>query len=246
MTGYIKNPTLPTQDLLRSIEAISPFPRINSKEPRSEDYPDRANDSEKEKKDQDPRRFLKLRSLIKELEASAQINKVDMVTADAEMQNLGLAIVEENLIPHLLQLKIPLESIEHLVQQIDSDPSGIRCARDRRIDSGNSELFPISAEGLIEYNLIVERLIISSGKFSHKIVDEIDQEGLCVKQQNRLRLIFSRAGSTSGASEELLNLKISVLLGVVESDEVERRAILYPQTAKSYGLYADKRISLSI
>lgn len=246
MTAYIKVPTLPNQDLLRSIEAISPFPRINSKKPRPEGYSDRTTDSEKEEQNQDPRRFLKLRSLIKELQVSAQISKVDLVTADVEMQSLGLAIVEETLIQQLLQLKIPLDGIEHLVQQIDNNPFGIRRARDRMIDSRDSPLFPISTEGLSEYNLIIEELIISPGKFSHEIVDEINQEGLCVKQRNRLRLTFSRVGSALGDGKELLNLKISVLLGVIESDDADRRAILYPQTDKSYGLYADKRISLSI
>ena len=141
MTEYIRMPTLPTQDLLRSIEAISPFPRVTAKKPRSEGYPEQMPDSDKEKESRDTRRFLKLRSLIKELQKSAQINKVDFATADAEMTSLGLAIIEEKLITHLLQLKIPLESIESLLQQMDNNPSGTRNARDRRIDSTEPTLF---------------------------------------------------------------------------------------------------------
>jgi len=245
VTDYIKVPTLPTQDLLRGVEAVSPSLRINSQQPR-QGYAKQQSDNEIEKEIRDPRRFLKLRDLIRELQGRAKINRVDFVTADAELRGLGLAIVEEKLIPGLLQLKIPLESIESLFQQMDKSPSSIRLARDRRIVSTEPTLFPISTEGLLEYNLIIGDLSIHSGKFGQKIVEAVVQDGISTHQHDRLRLTFSRIGSTFDVTNALLKLQISVLLGVAESDEFERRAILYPQTDSSYGLYADKCINLSI
>lgn len=53
-------------------------------------------------------------------------------------------------------------------------------------------------------------------------------------------------GPALGAINEQLKLKINVLLGVMESDEADRRAILYPRADKIYGLYVDKLINLSI
>ncbi len=246
MTDYIKGPTLPTQDLLRGVAAISPSSRINSQQRRPEGYPGHPADPEEQKDSYDSRHFLRLRSLIRELQGSTQINRVDFATADAELHRLGLAIVEQMLIPQLMQLKIPLESIEQLLRQLDRGACSVSHGPADRINRAESPLFPVSTEGLAEYNLNIAELQIHPGKSGSNIVDEIKQMGFCIKQQNRLRLTFGRFGSLVGVEKEPLNLKISVLLGVLESDEAERRAILYPQTDKCYGLYADKRINLLI
>ena len=246
MTDYIKIPTFPTQDLLRGIEAISPYPRINPQQPRPEGYSQHPTDTEQKKDNRARRRYMSLRRLITELQESAQISRVDYATADAELHQLGLAIVEDGLIPQLLQLKISLESIEQLLLQIDRERSSVSLGAGRKINSAESTLFPISTEGLSEYNLKIEELKIRPGQTDRNIIDQIDQQGLCVDQQQRLRLTFSRLGPALGTADEQLKLKISVLLGVMESDEDDRRAILYPRADKSYGLYADKLISLSI
>jgi len=246
MTDYIKIPTFPTQDLLLGIEAVAPFPKINSHQPRQEGYSDHSNDAAKEKEKRDPRRFLELRSLIEELRGLVQIKKVDLATADSELHRSGIEIIEEKLIPLLLELRIPLNSIDQLVEQIDRNPSRVIRARERKITSTDSPLFPISTLGLSEYNLIIEDLKLQPGSLNSKIVEDVQREGLSVKQKDRLRLSFRQESSSSETGSKLLNLKISVLLGVMESDEAERRAILYPQSAKCFGLYADKRINLSI
>ncbi|HEY5672176.1 MAG TPA: hypothetical protein VIR78_00555 [Malonomonas sp.] len=246
MTDYIKIPTYPTQDLLRGIEAISPYPRINPQQPRPEGYPRQSNHSAAEKDDRVRRRFMSLRQLINELQSAARIDKVDFATADAELHQIGWAILEKELVEQLLQLKIPLESIEQLLPQIDQNRSAVRLDGGRRITGSESSLFPVSTAGLTEYNLKIEELKIRQGKAAGMIIDKIDQDGLCVVQQNRLRLTFSRFVTALGTAEDLLTLRLSVLLGVMESDEDDRRAILYPRADKSYGLYADKLISLSI
>ena len=121
MSDYIKIPTFPKHDLLRGVEAISPYPRVDSQQPRQEGSSQQQSDTAEKKDGLARRRFLSLRRLIDELKESAQITKLDFGTADAELRNLGLAIVEEELIDQLLQLKIPLQSIEQLLQQINQN-----------------------------------------------------------------------------------------------------------------------------
>lgn len=246
MTEYIKIPTFPTQDLLRGIEAVSPYPRINPQQPRPEDYPQQTNHSAEEKNDRARRRYLALRRLITELQKSAQISRVDFATADAELHQIGLAVVEEELIQQLLQLKIPLDAIEQLLLQIDQNRSRVSLGGGGIINSSESTLFPVSTEGLAEYHLKIDELKIRQGESAGKIVTQIDKEGLCVVQQKRLRLTFSRFVTALGTADDLLKLKLNVLLGVMENDEADRRAILYPRAENSYGLYADKQINLSI
>ena len=246
MSDYIKIPTFPKHDLLRGVEAISPYPRVDSQQPRQEGSSQQQSDTAEKKDGLARRRFLSLRRLIDELKESAQITKLDFGTAYAELRNLGLAIVEEELIDQLLQLKIPLQSIEQLLQQINQNRSGVSLGSGRRISSEKPSLFPASVAGLLEYNLKIEGLKVRTGPHDSKIVNLIDQEGLWVVEQNRLRLTFSRLGPTLEATSELLKLKISVLLGVLETDEADRRAILYQRADKSYGVYADKMINLSI
>lgn len=246
MTDYIKIPTSPMQSLWRGIEALSLSSRINPQPPHHEGSSPQQSDSAEERERRPRRRFVALRRLINELKESAQITKVDFAIADAELHSLGLAVVEEKLIQQLLQLKIPLHSIEQLLPQIDQNRARVSLGRGRSITSAALTLFPVSAEGLAEYNLKIEELKVRIERFDSKIVTEIDQEGFYVDEQNRLRLIFYRRGAARGEASELLELKISVLLGVIENDEASRRAILYQRADKSYGLYADKLINLSI
>lgn len=246
MTDYIKIPTLPTQDLLRGIEAVSPYPRINPQQPRPEDYPQQPKHSAKGKDDRARRRYLSLRRLISELQKSAQISRVDFATADAELRHIGLTVVEEELIPQLLQLKIPLAAIEQLLAQIDQNRSRVSLGGGNIISSDEANLFPVSTAGLAEYNLKIDALKIRQGEFAGAIVAQIDQNGLCLVQQQRLRLSFSRFVTALGTAEDLLNLSLGVQLGVMENDEADRRAILYPRADQSYALYADKQINLSI
>ncbi len=246
MSDYIKVPTSPKQGLLRGVEAVSPYPRINPQQRHKQGYSQQQPETTDVKDSRARRRFISLRRLIDELKKTSPISKVDFASADVELRNIGLAIVEEALIDRLLQLKIPLQSIEPLLQQVDQNRSSIELGSGRRISDEESTLFPVSAKGLSEYNLKIDELNILPGHYDSQIVEQIDREGHYIAEQNRLRLTFSRLGPALTSTGELLKLKISVLLGVLETDEADRRAILYLRADKSYALYADKLINLSI
>ena len=246
MTDYIKFPSFPAQDLLQGVKEISPYPRVDPQQPHQQGYERQQPGNQKETEQQVRRRFLSLRQLINKLQKIASITKVDYLTAGTELHGLGLANVEEQLIDQLLQLKIPLESIEQLLQQIDQRRSAVTLGNGRRIVNQQPDLFPVSAEGLSEYNLKIEDLQIRTGPHSGHIAEKISTDGFYIVEQNRLRLTFSRLAPTDEVPNDLLKLKISALLAVIETDESDRRAILYPRPDNSYALYADKQINMSI
>jgi hypothetical protein len=246
MTDYIKIPTFPTQDLLREIEAVSPYPRINSQQPGPEGYPRKSPDTAKKRDSHAQRRFMALRRLIDELRKLAQISKVDFATADVELRQQGMTIVDAELVLQLRRLYMPREGLDLLLGQIDRQRFSAGLGRGRKHSGTGSSLFPASTEGLSEYNLIFEQLQFRPGRLESRVKQQVQEEGLCIEQENRLRLIFSRAGQSRDISNDLLKLTVEVELGVMESDEADRRAILYPRSQGIYGLYADKLINLSI
>jgi hypothetical protein len=246
MTEYIKFPTFPTQDLLREVEAVSPYPRINPQQPRPEGYPQQSSDTGKKPDGHALRRFMALRRVIDELRKLAQITKVGHATADTELRHQGLTIVDAELFSKLRQLYFPRESLELLREEVERQRFSVNFGRGRKIVENESNLFPVSTAGLSEYHLRFEELKFRAGRLDSRVKQQIQEEGLCVEQQNRLRLIFSRAGQAQDFNSDLLKVKIEVEVGVVESDEADRRAILYPRGDASYGLYADKLINLSI
>jgi len=245
MSDYLQIPTLPTKEGLPSVTAIAPYARIHSRRPRSDDSRLPTSASGKEHKKPTERRFTLLRQLIELLEETADIVKLDYATADAELRQLGLSRVEENLIPQLLHLKIPLQKIAQLQKQLEEQQPSISLGRGRLIQQDSTDLFPVSAVGLSEYILKIDHLRLKRTSLPANITQGVDQEGFFAAQSNRLRLTFSPSRRTRPSDAEL-SLRIVALLGVIENEEDGRRAILFPRTDGSYGLYADKMIDLSI
>jgi hypothetical protein len=246
MVDYIKVPTAPKRDLLRGVEELSPSQRIRPRRSGEEGSSQQSGETPERYEGRDPRHFMVLRRLINELQESAEIGRVDFATADTEMRQRGLAIVEQELSPFLLRLQIPFKSIKHLQLQIDAGLASVSVGSGRRIEVGESFLFPLSTMGLLEYNLRFGELKIGLGKFNSGIVEQIDREGFYIVEDKGLRLTFSRLESSTEAVSGQVKLKIGVQLGVVEKDESGRRAILYPKGDNNYGLYSDKPINLSI
>ncbi len=228
--------------LYREVEPVSAYPRIDPQQPQDE-YPQQQSGKRADKEDQHRRRFRAMRDLIDQLKKSAQITRVDYFTAETDLNDLGLLIAEKVLIEQLLELKIPLDGIDGLFQQIRQRPA----TPDLRAGPGLSEasnFFPVFVAGLSEYQLCFLNLQMPSGLKSSQIAQGIESEGLFVYEKNRLRLEF-RHSAMSGTAEQL-QLDIRVLIAISEIDEVGRRAILYQRPDQSFALYADKQINLSI
>ena len=237
--------TFKAADLHREVEPVKPYPRINPQQERQDGYQQAPAEKRPDDDKQTRRRFTTMRELIEALKDQAQIIRVDFNTANQELVDLGLSIAEEELISQLLQLKIPLASIEDLTRQMRQHRASPLLVSGRNISPGANP-FPVFVDDLAEYVMRFDDLQVIMGKQRQDILDEINNDGRFIVEHNRLRLNFSRISSLPVVSGETLNLTISIQVGAVEVDENGRRAIFYQRPDQSYGLYSDKSISLSI
>ena len=186
---------------------------------------------------------MAMRILIDELKKAAGLTRVDYSTAETELNDLGLSILESELVEQLLELKVPLEGIDHLFQQIRQRPT----TPDLRAGHNLSEdynFFPVFIAGISEYNLRFQQLQVQSSDKSIRINENIDGRGHFVSEKNRLRLDFRQMAATEDI--DVLQLDISIQVAVSEVDDAGRRVILYQRPNQSFALYADKQIDLSI
>lgn len=226
----------------REVEPVPPYPRIDPQQPHDE-YPQQQIKQRTDKDDHAKRRFIAMRTLIDELTEAAGITRVDYLTAETELNDLGLLIAETELIEQLLELKIPLEGIDDLVQQIRHSPEIPDLAAGHDL-SETDNFFPVFVAGLSEYNLHFQNLKIQIAEKNKQITDGLEDNGRFVAEKNRLRLDFQKMESKDDI--DTLQLGINVLVAVSEVDEAGRRVILYQRPNQSYALYADKQINLSI
>lgn len=232
-------------DINREVEPVRPYPRINPQQQRPEGYARPPVEKKPDKAEQARRHFTAMRKLIDQLKGTAQIVRVDYNTANQEVCAQGLEIAEEELIDQLLQLKIPLASIDGLIQQLQLQNTELT-PTSGRIITASSTLFPVFVEGLSEYGIRFDNLRIKISKQHSRISDEIDKNGRFITEHNRLRLNFKPCGSIPGSTGDPLSLTISIQLGAIEINDTGRRAILYQRPDQNYGLYSDKSINLSI
>ncbi len=226
----------------REIEPVPPYPRIDPQQPR-DNYPRQKNEQRSDKDDHARRRFRAMRKLIDELQEFSGLTRVDYLTSEAELKDLGISIVEKELVEQLLELRISSADIENLFQPLHRNQVSPLLKSGHTLSDGNN-FFPVFVAGLSEYNLNFQNLY---PRFDHKpeqIIEQIEQSGRFISEKNRLRLNFCRSEPTGEAA--ILQLDISVLVAVSEVDEAGRRVILYQRPDNTYALYADKQIDLSI
>jgi len=241
-TGISPNPYL-----FREVGPVAPYPRINPHQPKREEYP-RQQSGHKQGQDRSRRRFGSMRELVERLKESFQISRIDYNTAEIEMHNQGLAVAEELIISQLLQLKIPLNSIEGMFQQIRQQRSTVTLIPGRKLNGNSYLLFPEEVDGLLEYCLVFSNLQLHTDRQESRIIEGIDSQERFISEAAQLRLTFRRSLPTADTQQnsDLLQLDIQILVGAIEIDDAGRRAILYRRSEGSFGLYSDKQINLSI
>jgi len=226
----------------REVEPVPPYPRVDPQQSRDE-YPQQQSEQRPDKVDHVRRRFGAMRTLIDELKKGEGLTRVDYFTAEMELNDLGLSILETELVEQLLDLKVSLEGIDHLFQQIRQRPT----TPDLKAGHSLSEtynFFPVFIAGISEYNLHFQQLQVLSSDKSIQINENIDSHGHFISEKNRLRLDFRQMVSREDI--DVLQLDISIQVAVSEVDDAGRGAILYQRPNQSDALYADKQINLSI
>ncbi|SHJ39543.1 hypothetical protein SAMN02745165_02295 [Malonomonas rubra DSM 5091] len=245
MLEEVKRVTYRRGDPHREVAPVTPYPRIDPQQDRHEGYP-----GQQPRKHEQPaparRRFTAMRELIEKLRSSEDISRVDFNTVNQELLDIGLALAEAELISLLLQLKVPLDSIDDIVRQLQhrSETPNFVSGLDM---TSETNMFPVFVEELAEYLMCFESVLVKVGKQNQLLVDEITNHGRYQINHGRIKLDFSRPADESALDWDKLNLVISVKVGAVEVDENGRRAIFYQRPeSKGYGLYSDKSLSLSI
>jgi len=226
----------------REVEPVPPYSRINPQQARDE-YPQQQSEQRADKTDPVRRRFRAMRKLIDELKEMTGLARVDFLTAEAELKALGSLIAETELVEQLLELKISQREIDELFQQLRNESGSSTLEAGHNL-SESDNFFPVFVAGLSEYNLHFQNLQVKIERNNDKIIEKIETSGRFISEKNRLRLNFHSA--TSPGDRLALQLDISILVAVSEVDEARRRVILYQRPNKSYALYADKQIDLSI
>ena len=219
------------------VEPISSSHRIDSHHTQDE----HRQQNERSKQNQNGknlRRFVSMRKLIDSITQVADITRVDYNTTQTELNDLGLALLENELIEQLLLFKIPLDDIDSLLQQIRQQ------VKIPSLESGEhltieDNFLPMFIAGVSEYNLCFKQLHLPQMTDTTHIGESLDIIGRYIELKNRVRFDFIQA------PKDVL-LKIMVQVAVSELDEGGRRVILYQRQDNSYALYADKMIDMSI
>lgn len=228
--------------LYREVEAVPPYPRIDPQRPRDE-YPRQQEEHTPDQDEHARRRFRTMRKLIDDLMKETGIDRVDYFTAEAELNDLGLSILEGELFNQLSTLKVSAATIDDLFQQIRQKKSAPLLEAGRAL-SESYNFFPVFVAGISEYNLCFIQLQLQPDEKMVLINEGIERDGCFFSEEKRLRLEFRPAVSAEHISA--LELNISILVAVSEVDDAGRRVILYQRPNQSYALYADKQINLSI
>jgi len=223
----------------REVEPVPPYPRVNQQQSRDE-YPHQQKSQRTDKEETARRRFNAMRRLIDKLKNSQRIVRVDYFTAEKELLDQGLTILDQKFGELLKVLGFAPGAVDSLVDQLrENSPASV-------IEPGPSlkkedNFLPEFIPGLTEYHLNSKQLDIFSADCPEKIRLSIESDGYFFFEQNHIRIDF-RPGNLMGQ----LTLNVSILVAAGETDEEGRKVLLYQRTQQSYGLYADKQINLSI
>ena len=226
----------------REVEPVPPYPRINSQQPRDE-YPHQNGEQRADRDEHARRRFRAMRTFIDKLKKDQSIARVDHLTAEKELNALGLEIAENELARQLLELKLSVEGVEEIFLQIRERSA----APDLQVGEPLLEddlLFPVFVAGLSTYHLCFLNLQLLSTHKSSALTKGIETEGRFVAEQNRVRFDFRPLAGIAGAGG--LEMDIRLRVAISEVDDAGRRVILYRRSDRSFALYADKQINISI
>jgi len=225
----------------REVEPVSPYPRVDPQQPRDE-YPQQQSKDRSGSDKHIRRRFTAMRRLIDDLRSTDLIARVDYMTAEQEMVDLGLAYVEERLPGFLHRMGLTQESIEGSFQQLRQKAIAPELKSNGDL-ARDDNFLPVFVSGLMAYGLCFTAVHLQVNQRNKDIMTAIRDDGRFVMKQGRFGLEFRDDPMTSDLG---VLLDLSVLTGVSEFDEAGRKAILYQRRDQSFALYSDKQINLLI
>ena len=184
-----------------------------------------------------------MRRLIDALIKTQAIVRVNHVTAEQELKELGLALAEARLPNQLLSLNFSVADLEKLSEQIRLGQAETVLQAGEELDP-DSNPFPVFVPGLLKYHFCLLRLRLPAGPKNRGLSEATEGAKRYAREQDGLRLELGKAETDAG--EEMLEMDIRIRVATCEIDPAGRRVILYQRPDRSFALYADKQINISI
>lgn len=223
----------------REVEPVPAYPRIDPQQPRDE-YPQQQGYDREDADGHVRRRFTTMRKLIDELKQEMSVSRVDYMTAEQEMVEIGLTIADEQMVTLLSELGLVIESTDDCFHQLRQRTALPDLGPDQGLSETQSFL-PVYVGGLTGYRLTVSGIKAQMRQRPAVVSAAIERDGFYAFERERIKIVLY-----GDQISDRFSLDIAILVGISEVDEAGRKAVLYQRRDRSLALYADKQISLSI
>ncbi len=171
--------------LHREVEPVPAYPRINSQQPR--DQYRQQQESERSMPDGHvERRFTAMRRLVDKLKVTGRIARVDYMTAEQELVDLGLARAHDHLAGILQDMRLSSESIEESLEMLGQRSVRPELRTGRPLEEEGNFL-PVFVPGLLEYGLLIPGLKVALLRGHEALADAIRKDGRHVLNQGCFR-----------------------------------------------------------
>jgi hypothetical protein len=222
------------------VEPVSPYPRIDPQQSQEESAQEQ-NPQRQKRDDQTRRRYRAMRRLVEEIKSDVRsIQRVTYLTAEQELRELGLILIEQELPPLLETLKIPNADSASCFDYLQRHQGGAELQVGEALQAEFNP-FPVFIPGLVEYDLCFPAFPFRSEVLLRKL--QAESRGQFVLRKGRLALVFFTADQETSK----LWCRLYAPVGVCEIDDEGRRAIFYQRSSSdNYALYADKQLDFAI
>nr|WP_320051148.1 hypothetical protein [uncultured Desulfuromonas sp.] len=195
------------------------------------------------------RRFVALRKLVTHLKKNYSFIRVDHVSAERELRQLGLRKIHNDLATLLSGLEVTTTATNDIVGQVTNQASLFQLGHNGSTAQLDHLIYANLSHGLQVLTLEQQNIRIPVIDLSCVALLERCQDKRLMASHNNLLLSVhasKKNGTEKSSVHEGFILDLSIAMGVIEINDSGRRAFIYQQSDTSFALYADKQISIEI
>nr|WP_320115880.1 hypothetical protein [uncultured Desulfuromonas sp.] len=194
------------------------------------------------------RRFIALRKLVTNIKKNHSFSRVDYAGAEQEIRHLAQEKIHNDLATLLTGLELTPAATREIVRLVLDRASRFQLGHSTSTAQLDHLLYVNLSSGL-------KVLSLDSGTFHAPVVDlscvaliERCRKGrLMASHSNVLLTIHPKNEKAEKVALQAgFKLDLSIAMGVVEFDDMGRRAFVYQRADDSFALYADKQINIEI
>lgn len=230
------------------IKPIIPYQRIAERKKPVQERLQRDKDNQQGVTEHHKRRFIAMRNLINRLKKDHLIQRVNYMSAEQEIRELGLATIKKNLSQLLSELGLSNNATTKVVSTVDDHTPLLQLKNSLSPPKIDHTIYPDVEYGLQSLNLELPEISLPMIDFSCVIVVNHEQNKPITSTLSNLYITINSLDETIPATPrpQSFQLSVSIASGVIEIDTTGRRTFVYQRADKSFGLYADKQINLEI